>query len=61
MISIWSKPTPVRRSAIAAARAGLIGRAAGRASSTTKSLPPKCIFRNGVMAGLDIAPRPVRV
>ncbi len=44
----WSQPMPVRRSAIAAARAAVSPSGAARSSSTTKSLPQPCILMKGV-------------
>src|SRR4051812_6958761 len=40
----WSHPTPVRRSAIAFARAGPTSNGCSRASTMTKSLPRPCIL-----------------
>ena len=40
----WSQPTPVRRSAIARASAGVTSNGVSRASTITKSLPRPCIL-----------------
>ncbi len=42
----WSQPMPRRRSAMAAARAGVRPNCSRRSSSTTKSLPQPCILTN---------------
>src|SRR5690242_6362872 len=54
----WSQPTPVRRSAMAAARVGVMPSRPRRSSSTTKSLPQPCIFRNCTMAWVYAPTRP---
>ena len=45
----WSQPTPVRRSAIAAARRPVRPSEPARSSNTTKSLPQPCILRKRAM------------
>ncbi len=45
MVMNWSQPMPVRRSASAAARAGVKPNVPVRSSNTTKSLPQPCIFQ----------------
>src|SRR3954468_24167169 len=50
----WSQPTPVRRSAIARARASSIATAPSRASKMAKSLPRACILWNRVMSSRDL-------
>ncbi len=47
--SLWSQPTPKRRSASAFALAASSAIRSRRASNTTKSLPRPCIFRKAVI------------
>ena len=57
----WSQPTPVRRSAMARASAGVTSNGVSRASTITKSLPRPCILWKCRRIGRDLGSGPGQV
>ncbi len=53
----WSQPTPVRRSEMARASAGVTSNGCSRASTITKSLPRPCILWKGRRIGRGLRER----